>query len=134
MSTQKLNPFSSPPKYIKNTTTVPKLKILTLSYQPPFSPKVTPFSNLFLCFPHNAHTPPSIRNHHRSHHPERGLDYFKKGAVIPEEDDGDGEMTFVVQGSEEYLVPIKLIKDVITDYMCDFPGMIRDRYVSTWRP
>ncbi|HZV69908.1 MAG TPA: hypothetical protein VFG10_10205 [Saprospiraceae bacterium] len=52
---------------------------------------------------------------------KRGLDYFKKGAVIPEDEDDDGEMTFIVQGSEEYVVRIKLVKDVITDYVCDCP-------------
>ena len=52
---------------------------------------------------------------------KRGLDYFKKGAVIPEEESDDGEMTFIVQGSEEYFVNIKLDKDVITDHVCDCP-------------
>ena len=52
---------------------------------------------------------------------KRELDYFKKGVVSPEEDGDDGEMTFIVQGSEAYLVRIQLDKDVITDYVCDCP-------------
>ncbi|HZV69903.1 MAG TPA: hypothetical protein VFG10_10180 [Saprospiraceae bacterium] len=53
---------------------------------------------------------------------KRGLDYFKKGAVIPEDEGDDGEMTFIVQGSEEYFGRIQIEKDIIVLTLRHAPG------------
>ena len=53
---------------------------------------------------------------------KRGEAYFQNGNVTELEDEGNGDWSATVEGSETYLVELSLKrKDEITDYSCDCP-------------
>lgn len=52
---------------------------------------------------------------------KRGLDYFKKGCVADMADLGNGEYEFVVEGTDEYNVNLRVSNDEVTEYACNCP-------------
>ncbi len=52
---------------------------------------------------------------------KRGLTYYKKGLVLQEGEGRDGELSFFVQGTNEYEVTVVVDREIIIDYTCDCP-------------
>lgn len=51
----------------------------------------------------------------------RGVDYYESGAVTELTDEGDGEWTAVVEGTEDYEVSVLIDNDGCLDWSCDCP-------------
>lgn len=52
---------------------------------------------------------------------KRGLDYFKKRCVVDMADLGNGEYEFVVEGTDEYDVRLRVLNGEVTEYDCNCP-------------
>nr|WP_207213391.1 hypothetical protein [Parabacteroides goldsteinii] len=70
---------------------------------------------------------------------ERGVAYYRQGAVESLEEEFPDEWNATVRGTEEYTVEITLEDDKIMDYFCDCPydgdieGFLIGFSISKWK-